>query len=42
MGPEIPIWADRVEFRQDGSVVGEHRRVFGRDQTVFDPAEPAG
>ena len=34
---EIRAYADRVEFRQDGSVVGEHRRVFGRDQTVFDP-----
>ena len=26
-----------VEIRQDGRVVGEHRRCFGRDQTVFDP-----
>ena len=26
-----------VEIRQDGRVVGEHRRHFGRDQTVFDP-----
>lgn len=34
---EIRAYAERVEFRQDGSVVGEHRRVFGRDQTVFDP-----
>ena len=41
-GRKNSIRADRVEFRQDGSVVGEHRRVFGRDQTVFDPAEPAG
>jgi hypothetical protein len=23
--------------RQDGHVVGEHPRAFGRDQTVFDP-----
>jgi hypothetical protein len=24
-------------LRQDGRLVGEHRRCFGRDQTVFDP-----
>ena len=26
-----------IEIRQDGRVVGEHARAFGRDQTVFDP-----
>jgi transposase len=34
---EIRACADRIELRQDGHVVGEHRRCFGRDQTVFDP-----
>ena len=29
--------AERVEIRQDGRVVAEHERAFGRDQTVFDP-----
>jgi hypothetical protein len=34
---EIRAYADRVELRQDGRIVGEHRRCFGREQTVFDP-----
>jgi transposase len=34
---EIRAYADRIELRQDGRVVGEHRRCFGRDQTIFDP-----
>ena len=34
---EVRAYADRIELRQDGRVVGEHRRVFGRGQTVFDP-----
>jgi transposase len=34
---EIRACADRIELRQDGHVVGEHRRCFGRDQKVFDP-----
>src|SRR3974390_2926670 len=34
---EIRAYADRIELRQDGKIVGEHRRCFGRDQTVFDP-----
>jgi len=29
--------AERIELRQDGRLVGEHRRCFGRHQTVFDP-----
>ena len=32
-----PRLSDRIELRQDGQIVGEHRRCFGRDQTVFDP-----
>ena len=34
---EIRAYADRIEVRQEGRVVGEHPRSFGRDQTVFDP-----
>ena len=34
---EVRAYAERIEIRQDGRVVGEHRRCFGRDQTVFDP-----
>ena len=30
---EIRAYADRIELRQDGRIVGEHRRCFGRDQT---------
>ena len=33
---EIRAYAERIEIRQDGRVVGEHRRCFGRDRTVFD------
>jgi len=34
---EVRAYADRIQVRQDGRVVGEHPRAFGRDQTVFDP-----
>ncbi len=34
---EIRAYADRIVLRQDGRLVGEHPRCFGRDQTVFDP-----
>src|SRR5512139_1698179 len=34
---EVRAYADRIEVRQDGRLVGEHRRCFGRDQTVYDP-----
>ncbi|MDQ2762794.1 MAG: hypothetical protein M3Y22_04705, partial [Pseudomonadota bacterium] len=34
---EVRAYADRIELRQDGRVVGDHPRCFGRDQTVFDP-----
>jgi len=34
---EIRAYADRIEIRQDGRIVGEHARHFGRDQTVYDP-----
>ena len=34
---EVRAYADRIELRQDGRLVGEHSRCFGRDQTVYDP-----
>ena len=34
---EIRAYAERIELRQDGRIVGAHRRCFGRDRTVFDP-----
>ncbi|WP_342111691.1 IS21 family transposase [Methylobacterium sp. SI9] len=34
---EVRAYAERVEIRQDGRIVAEHARVFGRNQTVFDP-----
>jgi transposase len=34
---EVRAYADRIELRQDGRIVGEHSRCFGRDQTVYDP-----
>jgi len=37
-GPvEIRAYADRIELRQDGRIVGEHSRCFGRERTLFDP-----
>ncbi|MBV8397825.1 MAG: IS21 family transposase, partial [Acetobacteraceae bacterium] len=34
---EIHAYADRVIIRQDGRVVGEHRRSFRRGETIYDP-----
>jgi hypothetical protein len=34
---EIRAYAERVEFWQDGKVVGEHPRAFGRGKTVYNP-----
>ncbi len=34
---EVLAYADRIVLRQDGEVVGEHERRFGRGHTVFDP-----
>ena len=34
---EIRAYAERIELRQDGRIVGEHARYFGRHRTVFDP-----
>src|SRR6059058_242098 len=29
-------WADRIVIRQDGAIVGEHPRRFGRGETIYD------
>ena len=34
---EVQAYADRIVIRQDGSIVGEHARSFGRGQTIYDP-----
>ncbi len=34
---EIRAYADRLECWQDGRIVGQHARAFGRDKTMFDP-----
>jgi transposase len=34
---EIQAYADRIVIRQDGAIVGEHPRCFGRGETVYDP-----
>jgi transposase len=34
---EVRAYADRIELRQEGRLVGNHRRCFGRDQTTYDP-----
>ena len=34
---EIYAYADRIVIRQDGIVVAEHARAFGRDKTIYDP-----
>jgi transposase len=34
---EVHAYADRIVIRQDGAVVAEHGRRFGRNQTAYDP-----
>ena len=34
---DVHAYADRIVIRQDGEIVGEHPRRFGRDQTIYDP-----
>jgi transposase len=34
---DIYAYADRIVIKQDGNVVGEHARRFGRNQTAYDP-----
>ena len=34
---EIHAYADRIVIRQDGRVVAEHARRYGRGETIYDP-----
>ncbi len=34
---EVHAYADRIRVRQDGGVIADHQRCFGRDQTLYDP-----
>jgi len=34
---EIQAYSDHVVIRQDGTIVGEHRRRFGRGATIYNP-----
>jgi hypothetical protein len=34
---DIHAYADRIVIRQDGAVVGEHARCFGRGETIYNP-----
>ena len=34
---EIHAYADRIVIRQDGRIVAEHRRCYGRGETIYDP-----
>jgi hypothetical protein len=34
---EIQAYADRIMIRQDGTIVGQHARHFGRGETIYDP-----
>jgi hypothetical protein len=34
---EIQAYADRIVIRQNGAVIAEHARSFGRGQTFYDP-----
>jgi transposase len=34
---EVQAYADRIVIRQDGAIVGEHRRCFSRGETIYDP-----
>jgi transposase len=34
---EVHAYADRIVIRQDGRIVGEHRRSFSHGETIYDP-----
>ena len=34
---EVQAYADRIVIRQDGVIVGEHARCFGRGRCLYDP-----
>ncbi len=34
---EVRAYANRIEIRQDGQVIGQHPRSFTRNKTIYDP-----
>ena len=34
---EVPAYADRIVCRQNGRIVAERSRSFGRGETIYDP-----
>ena len=34
---EVHAYADRIAIRQDGNLVADHARSFGREQTIYNP-----
>src|SRR5439155_5360822 len=34
---EIQAYAERIIIRQEGAIVGDHARRFGRGETIYDP-----
>ena len=34
---EICAYADQIVIKQDGAIIAEHARCFGREQTIYDP-----
>ncbi len=34
---DVHAYADRIVIKQDGEIVGEHERCFGKAQTIYDP-----
>lgn len=34
---DVHAYADRIVIRQDGRIVGEHARCYGRGETLYDP-----
>jgi transposase len=34
---EVHAYAERIVIRQDGEIVGEHARYYGRNRTIYDP-----
>jgi hypothetical protein len=34
---EVFAYADHIVIKQDGAIIAEHARCFGREQTIYDP-----
>jgi hypothetical protein len=34
---EVFAYADKIIIKQDGAILAEHARCFGREQTIYDP-----